>query len=302
MPLEPFYAGVPTERPIAYPSYFKAFVRMASHEDVVRRVERFLHMTAPAIVAVSLVKDWASMIYLDNEHARSAQSLELGLTAAHGSVGGGWYRAHGEAIDSKTPVASAANRVMGFALRRLMRAREADARRKWTPPPAEGGVVVPVVVQRALSTPAPTEVEQKDFDPDQTKAPMHNPLPVLPFSGTTSPERLREMAAASPPLSSEDAGETAMLPLPEGFVRRAVAIDPPLLPLREYAVLRAALSLYGEDDVRTLAQFGLSKEEKHRLQQTYFERFRADPRLQTTFEELLREEMRKINRSTGSRS
>ncbi|NUO47515.1 MAG: hypothetical protein HOV80_01520 [Polyangiaceae bacterium] len=150
--------------------------------------------------------------------------------------------------------------------------------------------------------------DSSDFDPDLTQPPVRNPLPVVPFAGTSSPQRIREIAGPADVVPSDEAGETALLPLPEEFRKGAGGgatsggAEASLLPLREYAAMRAALSASGEDDPRVLARFGVTAADKRRMQQIYFERFRVDAKLRDEFEELLRDEMRKINRGPGGRT
>jgi hypothetical protein len=167
-------------------------------------------------------------------------------------------------------------------------------------PAADAGATVAVHLPRI--TP-----DSNDFDPDVTQPPVRNPLPVVPFAGNSSPQRMREIAGPADVMPPDEAGETALLPLPEEFRKGAGGgapsggADGPLLPLREYAAMRAALSASGEDDPVVLARFGVTAAAKRRMQQTYFERFRDDAKLRDEFEELLRDEMRKINRGSGGK-
>jgi hypothetical protein len=163
------------------------------------------------------------------------------------------------------------------------------------PPPPTPIEVAPdagatVAVRLPVIKPTTTE-----FDPDVTQPPRPNPLPVIPFSGATSPERLREIAGPPVPEPSDQAGETVALPSSEEM-RSIVRAD---LPLPEYAALRAALSVHGDDNAEVLAQFGLTPLQKQAIQLKYFNRFRDEPALRERFEALLRDAMRKINRGPG---
>lgn len=158
---------------------------------------------------------------------------------------------------------------------------------------AGGTVIVPLPQQ--LRAGAASELA---FDPDLTQPPVPNPLPVVPFSGTTSPERLREIAGPAVPMPSDQAGETVALPGAEE-IRQAVEATRADLPLPEYAALRAALSVHGEDSAEVLAQFGLTALQRQAVQMKYFQRFRDEPALRERFETLLRDAMRKINRGPG---
>ncbi|MBL9024537.1 MAG: hypothetical protein JNL21_20245 [Myxococcales bacterium] len=143
--------------------------------------------------------------------------------------------------------------------------------------------------------PAPAPV----FDPDVTLPPVPVSNPTLPFSGRTTPERLAQIAGPPRLDPAADAGETAILPVADD-VRALVMValqDKDDLSLEEYASLRARLMSHGEDDRDVLLHFGLTKAAKEKVQQKYFERFRANPALRAQFEALLRGELRKHHRT-----
>jgi len=166
------------------------------------------------------------------------------------------------------------------------------------PPPAKpvsrspdaGGTVIaplPEAVRTMLAQP-------EAFDPDVTQKPFRNPLPIIPFAGRTTPERIREIAGPPTTEPADDAGATVLAPLPDlGSEPREARPD---MSLRDYATLRAALSAEGEDNAGVLARFGLTTAAKQALQEAYFELFRTEPALRLRFETLLREELRKLGR------
>jgi hypothetical protein len=174
------------------------------------------------------------------------------------------------------------------------------------PPPAlsvepaadAGGTVMVPLPAEVLSAVRPSTAAA-EFDPDVTQPPMPNPLPVVPFAGTSTPERMREIAGPVRE-ASDDAGETVALPSSEEMksIVEAARAD---LPLPEYAALRAALSAHGDDSAEVLARFGLTPLQKQAIQLKYFNRFRDEPALREQFEALLRDAMRKINRGPGGR-
>ena len=88
------------------------------------------------------------------------------------------------------------------------------------------------------------------------------------------------------------------MPLQDRAVEAGASI-PADLPLRDYAALRAALSVEGEDNAEVLRRFGLTVAAKQALQETYFDRFRLKPALRAQFEALLRDELRKRHRRGG---
>lgn len=194
------------------------------------------------------------------------------------------------------------------ALRRWLRASiEPPAKRRSAPPPQDPMRAVPSYLRApevapgprlSVSLSPPISPVQQAFDPDLTQPPVPNPLPVIPFSGTTTPERIREIAGPPSGAPADEAGETVGLPSPEEM-RELVQLARADQPLPEYAAMRAALSAYGEDDPTVLSRFALTAAQKQVVQQKYFERFRTDSALREAFEKLLREEMRKLNRSPG---
>lgn len=175
--------------------------------------------------------------------------------------------------------------------------------------PAEGSAAEsePPVVTKLVSAPlvAPPPSPPASTGDETVIGGAPSPK-AMPFEG-----RLREPPPASPLQPSPDAGATVMAPLPEA-VRAAVArlLEPvtaakdgddsspaasPPLSLRDYAALRAALSVHGEESPVVLARFGLTAEGKRLLQERYFELFRTEPAVRERFEALLREEMSKLN-------
>ncbi len=364
------YAHERRLKPIGYATTLDVVVPDCEHDFVIQRAERFLHLSNPACIRVSVPRrpkrpppslegGPPSLAYLDGEHVELARMLELGLTRGRAALGGGWYFAHGEPLASASPVAKAACRAMEVTLKRLTEARLAAEKTRWAKPPADppeqprpkqGLVPLPPPPARPLpdatppsgpnpdetviggapparvlpfsgklaAPPEPLPIEPAPdaggtafmplpeevrhavaaaLDVDATQLPVAAPGPAVPFSGTTSPERLRILAPPPSSTESDRAGETAMVALsPEELARVRGASEPPWLRLREYAALRAALATFGEDEPAVLARFGLGPSEKQRLQQAYFERFRSDPTLRDAFESLLREEMRKLNR------
>jgi hypothetical protein len=172
--------------------------------------------------------------------------------------------------------------------------REPPAARPVQASPDAGGTVM-VPIPEAVRAAVARLLER---DPDATQLPVPNDAPVVPFSGTSSPERIREIAGPPDRTPSDDAGETVMMPAPAA-ARDAVLRAQNDLALREYAALRAALSVHGEDNADVLAQFKLTPASKRELQERYFDLFRTEPEVRERFEELLREETRKVN--PGSR-
>jgi hypothetical protein len=59
------------------------------------------------------------------------------------------------------------------------------------------------------------------------------------------------------------------------------------MPLQIYAMLRHALSAAGADQEQVRSRFGVSAEELRRIEQQYFELFRAEPKTQQAFVALL---------------
>ena len=170
------------------------------------------------------------------------------------------------------------------------------------PPPASpvtrspdaGGTVMaplPEEVRAAL-------VRLIEPDPDTTQLPVPNSRPVVPFSGTSTPGQMREIAGPPVVTPSDEAGATVMMPVPRE-ANKAVELAQSDLTLQEYAALRAALSVYGEESAEVLSRFGLTPARKQLVQEGYFELFRTDPALREQFASLLREEMRRLNQGTG---
>jgi hypothetical protein len=201
----------------AFPSAFRAVVPLCTVEELLQRVERYLHLTAPAVVEVWVRGKERSLLHLDPDHVKLAESLQLGLTPGPGSFGGSWYRAHGGPLDAATPEAIAANRVLHSAVTALVRNRARVARAKVAPaaapvaPPAGGFV-----------PPPPALLE----DPNQTVLGGAPAGPALPF---------RQGAPVVPPPAlpiepAPDAGGTLLVPVPEELRRAAAAVAPTFDP------------------------------------------------------------------------
>ena len=170
------------------------------------------------------------------------------------------------------------------------RLREPPAVSPIEPAPDAGGTVLirlPEAVRAAVA-------RLLEPDPDATQLPAPDARPVIPFSGTSTPERMREIAGQFIVRPADDAGETVMMPTPAP-ARIAALRAHSGLSLREYAALRAALSAYGEDNTDVLARFGLTPAGKQALQEKYFDLFRAEPAVRERFGTLLQEEMRKLS-------
>jgi len=143
----------------------------------------------------------------------------------------------------------------------------------------------------------PPAVTSPKFDPDET-------LPIsastagsqtLPFQGTTTPERLREMmpppsgpaADAGATIGIADAGEARDL---VAAIRRVHAIT-----LDEYARIRAALVVATESEAEIWSRAGLpAVEDQERLRKRFFDRFQDEPEVRSQFERKLRDAVRKL--------
>jgi hypothetical protein len=174
----------------------------------------------------------------------------------------------------------------------------------------------PPVVVRPEATPRTLSVDET--------AMMRSPYvakPAVPFSGTTTAERLAQLVPASAPSGmahDADVGETALMVSPFAKseatpFQSAGAPEPrspptgtgprpntslaPPLPLERYADLRAAIVEAGEDDSTVLARFGIASPEEHRrLKERFLEYFQRVPHAQDQFLAMLRDRHKKSRR------
>jgi hypothetical protein len=165
------------------------------------------------------------------------------------------------------------------------------------PSPEQGETAMLPVSSELLAAVARSQArDARVAELDATLLPIPNRRPVIPFAGATSPEHAK--ALAGPPAApSDDVGETLMLPVAEGLAElaahgpanQAVAqtLARPSMPLHAYAMLRHALSTAGADQEQVRSRFGVSAEELRRIEQQYFELFRAEPKTQQAFVSLL---------------
>jgi len=138
------------------------------------------------------------------------------------------------------------------------------------------------------------------------------PAPALPFgsaAGSVTPpsttER-REVARVASGTEDVDVARIRAALLPFGAVRPAgadTASPRPELSLEDYAFLRASLTIHGEDDAPTLAQFGIrSADEKRATQARFAAVFRGDPGAQERFVSLVKRLIESLPRSGSSPS
>jgi hypothetical protein len=302
------------------------------------RVEQLIHLFMPQRISLKWVPDgsrrpvrpwdWpfgGDLVYLDAATVRGLQDAQEGFHFSATDTGGSWVRAHDEPIDSKTERAEEAGRRLDNALWRYERAkmkplrdaveREREKKKQQQRPPTpEGSLIAPLapLAAAASSSPGPDRAVPvqrapviappiANADPDATLLPGPAKGPVLPFSGTTSPERLRALMPSPPappgPAVGEPPGETVVLAdanLSRQVSAALAARQVDGVTVERYAALRAALSLRGEDDPETLQRFGLDRETKERVKRGFFERFQRDPKLQEQFGRLLSRELARL--------
>jgi hypothetical protein len=122
--------------------------------------------------------------------------------------------------------------------------------------------------------------------------------PSLPFSGSTTPERLAELKGFTmddlvpEKDGNADAEETLMVPKPliaqiaagAPFAERMSPTAIPVLSLDDYAMFRVLLRVHGEDHAPTWTRFGvLSRTVKDALQARFAETFQRDVEAQRKF-------------------
>ncbi len=242
-------------------------------------LRRLVHLTTPLIARLgpkSIHDKYSAFVYFDGAGCQWLRKNAPHVKLTSEATSGGWVLAHGEHLGSTTPHAHDGMRALGRVVNLSLEARPpAD-------PKAAVGAQLPTPDSRPdvgpPGTPSPPvhAPYAMPADPDATSLPIPYFGPVLPFAGTTSPERLREMMPAPP--AEDTSGDTVGMEAPfsvHGF------------SLVRYAGLRAALARHGEDHAPTLAQFGLDADSKRTLQHAFFGLFQARPELLPTFTQLV---------------
>jgi hypothetical protein len=169
------------------------------------------------------------------------------------------------------------------------------------PSPAKA-VAVPSYLKALASAPDPPAAPQPPAAPPAFNADETLPITAsivgetLPFQGTTTPERLRELLPPSSGRAPSDAGATIGIAEPDATrdlvaaIRRVHAIT-----LDEYARIRAALVVAAEPEEEIWSRAGLpAAQDQERLRKRFFDRFQDEPEVRAQFERKLRDAVRKL--------
>jgi hypothetical protein len=136
------------ERPEAYPVVFTWPTKPLRDEQLMARLERFLHLMAPSWVRFEAYYRspygdyWAgptSLMYFDAEHVAQLRTLGVPIKPAAESKLGAWFRVHDEAVDSMSKAAWRAHQVFWASVDPLFDKRKLEAQRRWRPTPGLGG-------------------------------------------------------------------------------------------------------------------------------------------------------------------
>ncbi len=132
------------------------------------------------------------------------------------------------------------------------------------------------------------------------EAPSGPALPFVTGRAALPPSRVRAPATLTGTVDAVDISGRPAVP----FIEQTSPVPiGPQLTLEQYAVLRAQLTLKGEDDQETLLLFGVaSPAAKEALQARFAERFRQDAAVQARFVELVRTLTGELRGQTSTRS